>query len=117
MTEIHDCHHEELIQKHSLQINELATRSDLRDQRIEEVLEEQKRIEEKIDNMNDNINKVILKSVNADSDLKDVMKEHYQSLDKRVTTLETDKKTTRYLLGLAIASLAVLDFALKYLFK
>ena len=65
----YNCMHEELIQDHSLKINELTSRADYKDKRIDELYTKMEKMEEKLDRMNENINKLILKSNQGDTDL------------------------------------------------
>ncbi len=61
--------HEELLQDHSLKLNELSNRADYKDKRIDDLYVKIEKMEEKIDKMNENINKLILKSNQGDTDL------------------------------------------------
>lgn len=65
----YNCMHEELIQDHSLKINELTSRADYKDKRIDDLYVKMEKMEEKLDRMNENINKLILKSNQGDTDL------------------------------------------------
>lgn len=100
------CINEQKIQEQQLKLERLESRATYKDQRIDDIIKDNKTIEAKIDKLTDTINNMMLKSVADDN-----------SLNQRVTALETDQTTTRYLLGLAIAGLAVLEFALKYVFN
>ena len=82
MTSNHDCLHEEQIQGYSKKIAELEAHAEFKEQRINDLIEDNKRIEAKIDNLNDTMNKVMLNSIRDDNDLK-----------QRVITLETKADT------------------------
>ena len=70
--------HEEQIQELSRKTAELEAHAGFKEQRISELIEDNKRIEGKIDNLTDTVNKVMLNSIRDDNDLK-----------QRVLTLET----------------------------
>ena len=74
--------HEEQIQELSQKMVELAAHAGFKEQRISELIEDNKRIEGKIDNLTDTVNKVMLNSIKDDN-----------NLNQRVTTLETTIKT------------------------
>ena len=74
--------HEEQIQENSREIAELKARANYKDKRINELIEDNKRIELKIDNLTDTVNKVMLNSIKDDN-----------NLNQRVTTLETAIET------------------------
>ena len=74
--------HEEQIQELSQKMIELVAHAGFKEQRISELIEDNKRIEGKIDNLTDTVNKVMLNSIRDDNDLK-----------QRVLTLETKSDT------------------------
>ena len=79
--------HEEQIQELSQKMVELVAHAGFKEQRISELIEDNKRIEGKIDNLTDTVNKVMLNSIRDDNDLK-----------QRVITLETKSDTQEKLL-------------------
>ena len=79
--------HEEQIQELARKTAELEAHAIFKEQRIMEIIDDNKRIEEKIDNLTESVNKSILASVRGDSDLKE-----------RVLTLETKSDTQEKLL-------------------
>ena len=79
--------HEEQIQENAKKIAELEAKNGFKAQRINELIEDNKRIESKIDNLTESVNKSILASVQGDSDLKE-----------RVLALETKADTQEKLL-------------------
>ena len=82
VTSNHDCLHEEQIQGYSQKIAELEAHAEFKEQRINELIKDNKRIEGKIDNLTDTVNKVMLNSIRDDN-----------NLNNRVTTLETKTDT------------------------
>ena len=80
--------HEEQIQELSRKTAELEAHAGFKEQRISELIEDNKRIEGKIDNLTDTVNKVMLNSIRDDNDL-----------NQRVLTLETKSDTQEKLLN------------------
>ena len=79
--------HEEQIQELARKTAELEAHANFKEQRISELIEDNKRIEGKIDNLTDTVNKVLLNSIRDDNDL-----------NQRVLTLETKSDTQEKLL-------------------
>lgn len=74
--------HEEQIQELARKTAELEAHASFKEKRMDELIEDNKRIESKIDNLTDTVNKVMLNSIKDDHDLK-----------QRVLTLETKQDT------------------------
>ena len=82
MTAEYTCIRDEQLNNQSRKIAELEAHSKFKEERINELIEDNKRIEAKIDNLTDTVNKVMLNSIKDDNDLK-----------QRVLTLETKSDT------------------------
>ena len=80
--------HEEQIQELTRKTAELEAHASFKEQRIMELIDDNKRIEGKIDNLTDTVNKVMLNSIRDDNDL-----------NQRVLTLETKSDTQEKLLN------------------
>ncbi len=89
----HDCVHEDQLQGQSRKIAELETRADYKDERITQILEDQKRMEDKIDNIAEAVNNLQLQSLRDDRDI-----------DKRVTSLENTVQVLKWVLTLLFGS-------------
>lgn len=72
------CIHEEQIQNHSLQITELETKSQYKEQAIMEIKKDLKDANDKLDALTEKFNEVIRKSESSDT-----------ALEKRVELIET----------------------------
>lgn len=117
----HECIHEDQIHEYSQKITELETKNGFKDTRINELMENDIRIEKKLDKLNDTLNKVVLNSIKDDKDIAN-----------RVTTLETkfdtqnetfDKarkeereKTNQHLTVIGVA-MGILSFVFAYILK
>jgi peptidoglycan hydrolase CwlO-like protein len=71
----------------------LKNRADFKDKRIDELCDKMDKMEKKIDTINDNVNKIMLKSVQGDSEI-----------DKRVTSLETTVNVLKWVTTLLFGS-------------
>ncbi|MBR3139506.1 MAG: hypothetical protein IKF11_01380 [Methanobrevibacter sp.] len=78
----YECMHEEQIQKISQKTAELEAKNGFKEQRIAELIKNNRNIERKIDKLTDTVNQVMLNSVQDDN-----------QLNQRVTSLETQIKT------------------------
>ena len=87
------CLHEELIQDHSLKINDLSNRADYKDARLDEVDNRLMRMEDKIDQLTESVNQLHLESIQDDKDI-----------DKRVTSLETTVNVLKWVVTLLFGS-------------
>ena len=67
----HGCIHEQQLQTQSEKLAELEAKNGFKDQRINELIEDNRRIESKIDNLTDTVNKVMLNSIKDDKDIED----------------------------------------------
>lgn len=89
----YDCIHEDQIQSQSGKLERLEARADAKDKRIDDLYNKIEKMEKKIDTINDNVNKIMLKSVQGDSDI-----------DKRVTSLETTVNVLKWVTTLLFGS-------------
>ena len=124
----HDCIHEEQIVSQSQKLAELETKNGFKDQRINELIEDNKRIEEKIDNLTKTVNEVIVNSIKDDNDLNNRVIALETQIQTQNDVLEKYKKEAkdqrdedRQKLNLRLTAisvgLALLIFALTYVFK
>ena len=74
--------HEQQIQENSKKIAKLESKAEYKETRINELIEDNKRIEAKIDKLTETVNDVIVNSIKDDNDL-----------NNRVIALETQLKT------------------------
>ena len=120
--------HEQQIQKNSRQIAELQTRADYKDLRINELIENNKRIEAKLDNLADTMNNVVVNSIKDDNDLKNrvvQLETQYQTQNEVLEKYkeearkhrEEDRAKTNTRLTYISVGLGVLIFALQYILK
>lgn len=119
-TKNYECMHEELLQNHNLQINELQQELGYKKQRIDELKEDNKRMEDKIDEIKDTlngdikdcINKLILKSKEGDTELETRLvkiENENQTLKQEIQTIKEtqDKNTDRQYTKIAIIISAI----------
>ena len=99
----HDCIHSELLQDHSLQLKEHETELHYKKEKLDELKEDNCRMEKKIDDIKDCVNEIILASKRDDSQLKEIIAKQ----DNRITALETTNKTLKWIVGIGLSGLSV----------
>jgi uncharacterized coiled-coil protein SlyX len=120
--------HEEQIQELARKTAELEAHASFKEQRIMELIDDNKRIEGKIDNLTDTVNKSILASVQGDGDLKqrvlkletksDTQEKLLKEYEEKAKKQRDDERarTNQYLSGIGVA-IAVLSFVFAYILK
>lgn len=111
MSEHIDCFHEEQIQGQSRKIAELETRANYKEKMIDELNESMKDIKETIESLDKTINNFILKSVNDDGKLREIINKQ----DNRITALETTNRTLKWVIGIGFTALASVVTLLSFL--
>lgn len=120
--------HETQIQENSREIAELKTRADYKDQRINELIKDNKRIEAKIDKLTETVNGVVVNSIKDDNTLKEEvtkLKTKVESQDKALEKFEKkqqklredDRAKTNQHLAYVTAGLAILSFIISHVLK
>jgi len=87
------CIHEKRIGKTENRITELEARADFKDEKIIQVIDDQRRMEEKIDHIAEAVNQLQLQSLRDDKDI-----------DKRVTSLENTVQVLKWIITLLFGS-------------
>lgn len=85
----HLCPHEEEFQNYGKKIAELEAHVNYKDKRIDELIEDQKKMDSKMDKIDDKIDMIMMKSIQGDNDV-----------NQRVTSLETTVKVLKWVIGL-----------------
>ena len=102
--EIHEhCIHEEQIQGQSRKIAELDTRADYKEKSIMEIKDDIKGIKQSMESLEKTINDFILKSINDDATLRELVNVQ----DNRITALETRNKTLEKVVGVGFTAVSV----------
>ena len=105
MVSKHDeCAHEELIQTQSRKIAELETRADYKEKMINELSQNMKEIKQSMDSLDKSITDFILKSINDDSTLRELVNDQ----DNRITALETTNRTLKWVIGIGFSVFALI---------
>ena len=120
--------HEEQIHEIARKTAELEAKNGFKAQRINELIEDNRRIESKIDKLTADINSVVVSSIQEDNGLKEEvtkLKTQIEAQDKYLEKLEKKQKqqrdddrakTNQYLTVIGIG-LGVLYFVLNFVFK
>lgn len=112
MTSEHgDCIYDEQIQNHSRKIAELETRADYKEQMIRDLAESMKDMKKSMDSLEKTITEFILKSINDDSSIRELV----NSQDNRITALEATNKTLKWVIGIGLTVLSILITILGFL--
>lgn len=89
----YDCHHEELIREHELQLNDLKNELNYKKERLDSMDEKIDKIDKKIDTLTTNVNTIMLKSVEGDNDI-----------DKRLNSVETTIRVLKWVVTFLFGS-------------
>jgi len=87
------CINENKFQDHETKISQLEARADFKDQKIDQIISDNKRMVEKLDNINESIHQLQLKSARDDF-----------NIDNRVTSLENTVNILKWLTTLIFGS-------------
>ena len=99
MSEPLECFHEEQIQEQSRKITELETRADYKEKMIKDLNVNMKEIKKTVESLDKTITDFILKSINDDSTLRELVNDQ----DNRITALETTNKTLKWVIGIGFS--------------
>ena len=120
--------HEEQIQENSREIAELKARANYKDKRINELIEDNKRIETKIDKLTETVNSVVVNSIKDDNDLREEVTKLKTKIDTQEKLLqqyeekarkqrdEDRQKTNQYMAFIGTA-IAIASFVFAYVLK
>ena len=120
--------HEEQIHEIARKTAELEAKNGFKDQRINELIEDNRRIESKIDKLTENVNNIAVNSIKDDKDLKEditklkskveAQEKNFENFEKKQKEQRDDDraKTNQYLTAIGIG-LGVLYFVLNFVFK
>lgn len=78
------CHHEELLNLHSLKLTELEKEIGFKKEKIDNLQMKIEEMDKKIDRINENVNKIVLASNKADN-----------TLEQRLIAIETELETNK----------------------
>lgn len=111
MSEHKECVHEEQIQGQSRKIAELETRADYKEKIIMELKDDIKDLKLSMDSLDKTITDFILKSINDDSALRELVNKQ----DNRITALETANRTLKWVIGIGFTALTSIVAFLSFL--
>lgn len=93
----YECHHEELLQDHSLKLKELDKEVQFKKEKIDNLQDKMEEIDKKLD-------KLILQSERSDFDI-----------DTRVTQLETTQRTLKWVIALGLTLIGTATTVLAFI--
>ena len=97
------CIKDDQLQNQSRKIAELEARANYKDERIEQIIQDQKRMEDKIDDLTEAVSQLKYQSLQDDKDI-----------DKRVTSLESTVSVLKWITTLLFGS-GVIWIVLNYI--
>ena len=110
MSEKHDCVHEELIQNQSRKLAKLEEKASYKEKMISDLSKDVREVKKSIEALNNTITDFILKSVDDDNALRELVNKQ----DNRITALETTNKTLKTVIGIGFTALSVLIATLTF---
>ena len=111
MTEPHECLYDEQIQGQSRKIAELETKADYKEKIIMDLKSDIKDLKDSMDSLDKTITDFILKSINDDSALRELVNKQ----DNRITALETTNKTIKWVVGIGFTAIGTFIVVLGFL--
>ena len=119
MTAKQGCLHEELLQDHSLQLKELSTKSEYKEQSIMEIKDQLKEMNIKIDVLTENVSKLITKTEKNDTEIENRVKSLEDKIaiyEKFFQTMKSDAdKRTRNLIAIFAVIATVIGIIIKFI--
>lgn len=121
MNEMHDCFQSEEIQHHGLQIQELSTRSEYKEERLDKLEKKMDDIDKKLDTITESLNELKMQSKTDDGKLEIRLKTieteiHLMKEQQEKDRNDSQKRLTNYIAIMGLA-LTALIFIINYLFK
>ena len=114
-TPTYDCMHEELLQNHSLQINDLQNELGYKKEKLDDLKKQNEKMQDTLDQIKEDVNKIILKSKEGDTELTSriiKLENENQTLQHEIQTIKEtqDKNTDRQYtkIALIISAIAII---------
>jgi len=108
------CYHEELIQDQARRLERIEAELSYKKEKLDEIKEDNRRMETKIDDIKECMNKIVLKSKTGDDDIQNQITALQTKIETNEKASETQfTKLSTYMAVMGIV-LVVLDLFLKY---
>ena len=104
LKEIQEIIKNEQIQNQSRKIAELETRADYKEKMINELNDNMREVKKSMESLEKSITDFMLKSINDDSTLRELVNDQ----DNRITALETTNKTLKWVIGIGFSVFALI---------
>lgn len=113
-TPLQTCYHENLIQEQSRRLERVEAELKYKREKLDEIKEDNRRMEIKIDDIKDCMNKIVLKSKTGDDDIQNQITALRTRIDTNEKSSETQfNKLATYMAIMGVV-LVVIDLFLKY---
>ena len=109
----YQCHHEELLQDHSLKLATLEKEISFKNEKLDDLKKDNERMESKIDEIKDCVNEIILASKKDD----DKLDKRLLKIETRLETQEEISKTNRDDFNLKLGVITLIFLALTFYFN
>ena len=108
------CYHEELIQRQAKQLERVEAELNYKREKLDEIKEDNRRMETKIDEIKNCMNKIVLKSKTGDDQIQNEITAINIRLDTQEKLQETQYTKLATYMGVMGVVLVVIDLFLKY---
>lgn len=111
----YECIHEELLQEHNLQINDIQNELNYKKEKLDELKKDNEKIQESLNDIQKSVNNIVLASNRDDNHLKDIINKQ----DNRITALESRNNTLNWVIGIGFTAITctvgILGFIITHL--
>lgn len=114
MTELHECLHEEQIQEQSIAISKLDAEMTYKKEKLEDLKEDNRRMESKIDDIKKDINALMIKSKSDDDKLDNRLTAIETRLDTQEKATKDNRDNTNLKIGIVGVILVVIQIAINF---
>lgn len=109
----YECHHEELLQNHSLKLTELEKEVQFKKEKLDDLKKDNERMEQKIDHIQKSINEI----VNASKEDDTLLDKRLTQIETRLDTQEKIQKNNRDDFNLKLAIITAIFMVLTFYFN
>ena len=113
----YECHHEELLNNHSLKLTELEKEVQFKKEKIDSIQMKIDEIDKKLDDLNNNMNKIVLASTKEDQELELRLKAIETELDTNKKALQDNRNRFTMIISAITIFFTALTFIFNFLLK
>ena len=113
----YECHHEELLNNHSLKLTELEKEVQFKKEKIDSIQMKIDEIDKKLDDLNNNVNKIVLASTKGDQELELRLKAIETELDTNKKALQDNRNRFTMIISVITIFFTALTFIFNFLLR